>query len=162
MTTSIILFVTDCLGCGFTPLHPRGEVAEKLLPPTADRLRALLRALSPFGGKIVGPPVRCARRRVLRVFRRRVAHLDTAETQTGNVATERTMVGDVRGQEPDVSPLAGLIAAEEPAAIGGICLDDPEIGMIALDIVVGVGAPLLVRTADPVNAELRQDVGRAN
>ena len=70
------------------------------------------------------------------------------------------MAGDVRRDERRVAPLARLVAAREPAAIGRVRLDDPERRMMLLDVVVGVDAPHLVRPADEVDAELRQDVGR--
>ena len=59
-----------------------------------------------------------------------------------------------------VAPFALLIAAGEPAAIGGVRFDHPELGMVLLDVVVGVHAPLLVRAADEIDAQLWQNVRR--
>ena len=73
---------------------------------------------------------------------------------------ERAAARDVRRHERRVAPLARLVAADEPAAIGRVRLDDPQLGVVLLDVVVGVDAPHLVRPADEVDAELRQDVGR--
>ena len=74
--------------------------------------------------------------------------------------SQSTVPGDVLGHESIVAPLALLVAADEPAAIGGIRFDHPELRMVLLDVVVGIHAPLLVRTADPIDPQLRQDVRR--
>src|SRR5215471_5091775 len=59
-----------------------------------------------------------------------------------------------------VAPLACLITADEPAPVRGVRLDDPELWMMFLDVVVGIHAPHLVRSADEIDAELRKDCGR--
>ena len=74
--------------------------------------------------------------------------------------SERAVPGDVRGHELFVAPFALLVAADEPAAIGGVRFDHPELRMVLLDVVVGIHAPLLVRTADEIDPQLRQNVRR--
>ena len=64
------------------------------------------------------------------------------------------------GDEGRVAPLARLIASGEPAAVGGVGLDDPEFRMVTLDVIVSVDAPHFVGSADKIYAELRPDVRR--
>ena len=61
--------------------------------------------------------------------------------------------------ECSIPPFARLIAAGEPTAIRGIGLYDPQVGVVIHNVLVGIGRPFLVRPANPVDAQLGQDVG---
>jgi hypothetical protein len=91
---------------------------------------------------------------------RRIAHLHRPAELTGEEAAERPAAAHVCRDERLVAPRAGLIAADEPAAVGGVGLDDPQVGMVIDEVLIGVGAPFLVRAADPVDPQHRPDVGR--
>ena len=70
------------------------------------------------------------------------------------------MTGDVLGHELFVAPFALLVPTDEPAAIGRVRFDHPQLRMILLDVVVGIHAPLLVRTADEIDPQFRQNIRR--
>ena len=118
----------------------------------------------PPGAHVASAPARL--RRILRRpaqqpgDRRRVAHLDDAFQQRHEVLAERAVPGDVRPHEGRVALVAALIAADEPAVVGGVRLDHPEPRMVRGDVLVGVRAPLLVGAADEVDAQPGQDVRR--
>ena len=73
---------------------------------------------------------------------------------------ERAVAGDVGGDKGVVAAIAALVAAGEPSPVGFVGLDYPEAAVARRDIVVGVHAPFQVRSADEINAQLGQDVGR--
>ena len=90
--------------------------------------------------------------------RGRITHLDRALELRVEKIAKRAIPGDVLGHEFLVAPLALLIAADEPAAIRRVRFDHPSRRMVLLDVVVSIHAPLLVRTADPINSQLRQNL----
>ena len=91
--------------------------------------------------------------------RRAVAHLQRALQVRREEITERAAPGDVRRDECGVAPLTGLVAAGEPAAIRRVRFDHPQRRVRTLDGCERVDAPHLVRAADEIHAQLRQDVG---
>jgi hypothetical protein len=70
------------------------------------------------------------------------------------------MACDVSAHEFLVGPFALLVAADKPAAISRVGLDDPELRMMGGDVLIGVGRPLLVRAADVIDPQLRQNIRR--
>lgn len=72
---------------------------------------------------------------------------------------ERAAAGGVGIREILRGQIAVLVATDEPAVIGRIRLDDPKLRMMHGEVMVGVRAPLLVRSANVVDPQLGQDVG---
>jgi hypothetical protein len=138
----------------------------------AKLLDSVLRAGEPSEprvGPLPGPDEAPAPTPLRRVFGRpvqqvadggRVSHLEGAVELRREEIAQAAVTRDMRGDERLVAPLTRLVAADEPAAVGGVGLDDPQPRMVGRDVLIGVDAPLLVRPADEVDAELRQDVGR--
>ena len=86
----------------------------------------------------------------------RVAHLDVRPDR-GEIIAKRPGALDVAVDEAGIAQIAGLVAAQEPAAIGGVVLDDPQVRVGTLQVVVGVGRPFFVGATDHVHAQLALD-----
>ena len=56
-------------------------------------------------------------------------------------------------------PLVRVLRIVDETAIGGVVLYHPQVGEVFYDIAVGIDAPLLVGTANPVDAQTGSDVG---
>ena len=62
------------------------------------------------------------------------------------------------GDKRLIAPFALLVAANEPAPVGRVRLDDPKFRVPAGDVLIRIRTPLFVRPADEIDAQFRQDV----